>query len=150
VENRVSFLGIFSLTLSGILIMVSEFMPWTGTYSAFEMFALFSYLGSMITYLFPFIATGLIFISVVGFLLANNFRKVGYLLLFLAADLLFIFLLQVIDYNGRYLWNYSGIYLAFLALILLLFGFINELAYKGESKNQSKGNPTIEQPIKDI
>lgn len=139
-ENRVSVLGIFSLTLSGILIIVSEFMPWTGAYTAFEMFELFYYLGSMIIYLFPFIATGLIFIAILGFLLTNKFRKVGYLLLFLAADLFFIFLLQVIDYHGKYLWNYLGIYFAFSALILLLFGFINELAYKGEKKNNPVGN----------
>ena len=131
-------IGFSFLILSAISLLISMFLPWTGSYSVYEMYALFQYLGTVYIFLFPFLCVGLILGSVLGLAFTKPpSHKFFYIILFLAADLLFIFLYQMLDFHGTYLWKYSGIYIAILSLIALLIGFLLKLI------GVLQGNPSL-------
>ena len=123
-KKKNQYIGLFLLHISGILCIISEFIPWTNEFSIFQLFHVQEITNHLI-YLIPLIGGIVIVISALNItLFGKKSYKIWYIFLVVILNLLFYFLLDVFSNQGAYLWRYSGIYLVIFALLFLLFGML--------------------------
>jgi NADH:ubiquinone oxidoreductase subunit 6 (subunit J) len=78
-----------------------------------------------IIYLFPFFVILLLGIAMIYLYLAQDRNtKIPLWILFLDMNLIFIFLIQMIQIHGQYIWNHPGIYMGIISTAAFLLGFI--------------------------
>jgi hypothetical protein len=124
-KEKSRLIGPILLVFSAGLLILSEFVPWVGSYSLLEMYRFYSLIEFPILYLFPIFSAIVIVLSLVGLLVGKpSSYKYFYILLFIAINLLFIFFIQMLNVHGSFLWNHLGIYIGLLASGSLFLGFL--------------------------
>ena len=130
--------GLYFLIISAGLLITSFFIEWISGYTLFQMYSHFRFTPTFVFYLFPFFAIILLLIGVLLTISDQSFwKKFAFLLLFLDLNLIFIFLIQMIQIHGIFLWQHPGIYLGIISTAFFLLGFVLLL---NTSLTKSKSN----------
>ena len=111
--------------LGGVIICVTEFLPWGMDISPFALYQISLNSPSVLVLLFPLIS-GLILLGDVVFLFSSRtaFRILFIIMLFFALGFDFIFISNMLNLNGAYLWKYSGIYVLIGGIIEIFIVFL--------------------------
>ncbi|MHA1339522.1 MAG: hypothetical protein ACTSRZ_05195 [Promethearchaeota archaeon] len=135
-HNRSKIFIIFFLQISGLILLISEFVPWISElYSPWTIIigvpTLFE---SYYFYILPLISAVIIFIVTFIILIKKIFNNTAlYLTLFLAMGIYLIFLIEMLSEHGSYLYNSPGLFLGIVGLSILFFGILWLLNYSGEA-----------------
>jgi hypothetical protein len=117
-------LFLFLFIIGGILLGLVEFIPWGIDFTPFSYFQISIDPTYPIPYLFPLFSSIIILGTI--FLLLSHKKSARYvfILVFLfAIELDFLFISEMINVHGSYLWKYPGIYLLILGIIELFSAF---------------------------
>lgn len=115
--------------LSSLSAIISEFIPWSMHLSAFSFISIFGWSFSTLFYFFPLFSGIFIMVGCMILQFSKKINKIiTYIIILFGMNLPLIFLFEMIDMAGIYIFNYPGVYSLIICIVLLLFGLIYQLS----------------------
>ncbi|MHA1718639.1 MAG: hypothetical protein ACTSXK_03875 [Promethearchaeota archaeon] len=127
-ELKTISIGALISMISGILLLISEFLPWIGDYNAIDLLKISVFDSNQLIYIFPIFAGSIIIIISVFLLYPAKKKKsifiIYLLLLILCFNLEIFFFSEIFSAHGTYVWQHPGIYFNILGLVGALIGLL--------------------------
>jgi hypothetical protein len=124
-ERIISFLYL----LSGIFLVISEFLHWIQGYTPLELLTIYQLNYVPLLYIIPFIQVGLLLgINLVHWKFHAVKKPFIFIVMLIILNVGFWGILELLDIHSQYVWDSPGIYMLFIANFMLLMGILLSLS----------------------